>query len=208
MHTKIILTANKMFKPDVRQALVEACKVIADEYDFVVSVEENPPKRLVSIRQEQQPSNPRKNVDQLGTLYVRPNRYFEGDDGAKEPDGTELFKLPVYAYVHGAVRLSITPFNDPWDSGQCGWIYVTKESAEEMGAAPEGFAEALKAEIEEYDHYLNDNVWYVEITDEDDDIVDSCGGFIGDDIDECGIIGAFDARYNEALREAWENRYG
>ena len=36
--------------------------------------------------------------------------------------------LPVYMYDHGNIALSNTPFSCPWDSGQVGFIYATKEN--------------------------------------------------------------------------------
>lgn len=35
--------------------------------------------------------------------------------------------LPIYAYEHGGITLSTGSFSCPWDSGQVGWIYATKE---------------------------------------------------------------------------------
>lgn len=30
---------------------------------------------------------------------------------------------------HSGLAMQTTSFNDPWDSGQVGWIYVSKEDA-------------------------------------------------------------------------------
>lgn len=35
--------------------------------------------------------------------------------------------LPLYLYDHGDITISTSPFSCPWDSGQVGWIYCSKE---------------------------------------------------------------------------------
>lgn len=35
--------------------------------------------------------------------------------------------LPLYLYDHSGITMSTTEFSCPWDSGQVGWIYTTKE---------------------------------------------------------------------------------
>lgn len=40
-------------------------------------------------------------------------------------------KYPVYAYIHGGVTVSLSPFGDRWDSGQLGCIWASdKDFAE------------------------------------------------------------------------------
>lgn len=41
------------------------------------------------------------------------------------------FITPVYAYVHGGMTISTTPFSCPWDSGKLGWIVMTKQALRE-----------------------------------------------------------------------------
>jgi len=36
--------------------------------------------------------------------------------------------LPLYLFAHSGVRVSTEPFNDPWDSGQCGFAVLEKDS--------------------------------------------------------------------------------
>lgn len=46
-------------------------------------------------------------------------------------DNPDWEKYPVYAYIHGGVTVSLSPFGDRWDSGQLGCIWASdKDFAE------------------------------------------------------------------------------
>jgi hypothetical protein len=68
--------------------------------------------------------------------------------------------LPVYLYDHSGVTISTRPFSCPWDSGQVGFIYVTRETCEETGENFDAAEKILKAEIETLDQYLTGDVWH------------------------------------------------
>lgn len=138
----------------------------------------------ISIYQDTDPESPRESYN-LGTItYKRGARIMLGD---KAVDADELqtlladetlFVLPVYAYVHGSVSLSLGPFGCPWDSGQSGVIYCDKaKAAKAFPGTPESeLAEKVKLcfehEIKTYDAYLNGSVEdYVTDTD------DACWGY-------------------------------
>ena len=104
--------------------------------------------------------------------------------------------LPLYIYDHSGVSMSCGirtyPCNDRWDSSQCGWIITVTSDKEQA-------LKQMIAEVNEYDNYLQGYVyWYTlyregngtkiydEVTDGWTEI-DSCGGFIGDDIIENGM---------------------
>ena len=40
---------------------------------------------------------------------------------------SKVIILPLYLYDHGGITMNTGGFNYPWDSGQVGWIYCTKE---------------------------------------------------------------------------------
>jgi hypothetical protein len=70
--------------------------------------------------------------------------------------------LPVYMYEHRAVAVSTKPFSCRWDSGQIGFIFVSKEKLrKEYGVkriTASLVAKAvriLEAEVQEYNQYLN-----------------------------------------------------
>ena len=45
----------------------------------------------------------------------------------------ELAMLPLYLYDHSGITMSTGAFSCPWDSGQVGWIYVSKAKVFEEG---------------------------------------------------------------------------
>lgn len=103
--------------------------------------------------------------------------------------------LPLYLYDHSGITISTEPFSCPWDSGQVGFIYVTKEKVYEEYSVKrisrktvELIERCLKSEVKTYDHFLTGNVYGFEIVDEDDDILDSCYGFFGTDFEKNGLI--------------------
>jgi len=99
--------------------------------------------------------------------------------------------LPLFLYDHSGITMSTGRFSCPWDSGQVGWIYVTKEKArEEYGkkriskAMKKKIVTYLVGEVKTYDQYLTGDVWYYNIEDPDGKDVDSCGGMYGSDYTE------------------------
>ena len=73
--------------------------------------------------------------------------------------------------------MKTSPFSCGWDSGQVGYIYMTKERAKEEGLKDP--FKTLEHEVKEYDHYIVGNCYGYTIEDEDGDFLDSCGGFLG-----------------------------
>lgn len=117
--------------------------------------------------------------------------------------------LPLYLYDHSGITISHGRFSCSWDSGQVGWHYVTKATADENwpGWTEDRLRRYLEAELETYDQYLRGNVWGYVIEDEDGDDVDSCWGFYGDGLEETGILGHVEDQHVEGIKEAWERRF-
>jgi len=88
--------------------------------------------------------------------------------------------LPLYLYDHSEITMNTIGFSCPWDSGQVGFIYMTKHNRIENKLSIEQAKECLKAEVETYDKYLRGEVYFFQIVDENNLIVDSCGGFYGE----------------------------
>lgn len=93
--------------------------------------------------------------------------------------------LPLYLYDHSGITMNTTGFSCPWDSGQVGWIYASKEDAlREFGgksftAATRKKAEdCMRGEVECYDSYLRGEAYGFELY-KDGELEDSCWGFIG-----------------------------
>ena len=115
------------------------------------------------------------------------NRYLGGlYDKTADRAGEWLFTKPLYAYVHGGVKLSTSPFVDPFDSGQVGWVGIAKENALVEGLTAEDhekMEQHVKAFIDDWNTYLAGDVWNVLIESTEDgvhfDFVDSVGGCMG-----------------------------
>lgn len=92
--------------------------------------------------------------------------------------------LNLYLYDHSGITMRTTPFSCRFDSGQVGYIYVTKkEIRKEYDSAAKNICEKIKSylqdEVKEYDHYLRGDCYYVTVS-YNGDTLDSCCGFIGD----------------------------
>jgi hypothetical protein len=127
--------------------------------------------------------NPRE-YDNLGSMVCYHRRYNLGDKdeylpGHYKPNSgnfwgwTDLGKyfhevhdlavcLPIYMYDHSGISVSTKPFSCPWDSGRIGFIFVSKAKLrKEYGVKRitksllEKAEAILKAEVEEYNQYLN-----------------------------------------------------
>jgi hypothetical protein len=90
------------------------------------------------------------------------------------------FILPIYMYDHGGITISTNPFNDPWDSGQIGYI-VTNEDHEGKTL------EILRNEVEIFSQYLEGHCYGFRIT-KDGEEIESCFGFYGDDDKKSGLF--------------------
>lgn len=97
--------------------------------------------------------------------------------------------LPLYLYDHSGITMSTGPFSCPWDSGQVGFIYVSRENAaKEWADTTEKQARNyLCGEVEVYDQYLRGEVYGFVIEDLCGEEFDSCWGFFGDDWRTNGI---------------------
>ena len=95
----------------------------------------------------------------------------------------------MYLYDHSGITISTSSFNDRWDSGRIGFIFVSKYKIKKEGIDETKVEEYLKGEVSTYDQYLTGDVWgyqVYEITtcslgDEHKNEVESCYGFYGHD---------------------------
>ena len=150
----------------------------------------------LEIFYDETPMSPRTNFDNLGTIITKQNnRYTIGDIQVNDID--EYLKeydigliLPVFMLDHSVLLLSTRDFNDKWDSGQCGFIFVTKEKLKEEYSVKkigkktlEKAKSVLESEIKTYSSYVNGEVFGYKITEQKDNEtkdIDSCWGFYGD----------------------------
>lgn len=132
---------------------------------------------------------------------------------ASESDKIYIKELNLYD--HSGITISTSnsyPYNDRWDAGCVGFIYVTKEKLfeEHIGTVEETWKEqadrCIEGEVDIYDQYIRDDVYRFILTkkvlkqdkcphcgevireyevDEEDD---SCWGFYGDCLEDNGIL--------------------
>ena len=166
-------------------------------------------KYTLEIMQDSDPLSPRE-WDNLGTFIMQHGRYSFGDiDFETDPYSNKSFYddfkyhlkevedctikdviyLPVYMYDHSGITIKAgESFSCSWDSGQIGYIYITKKQVyKEYGwkritkEREKQIEEYLVNEIKVLDDYLNGNVFGFNLTnDETDEDVESCWGFYGD----------------------------
>ena len=93
--------------------------------------------------------------------------------------------LPLYLYDHSGLTMNTTGFSCPWDSGQVGWVYASKEDAlREFGGKVltadkrEKAENLMRGEVESYDLYLRGECYGFELY-KDGELEDSCWGFLG-----------------------------
>jgi len=136
----------------------------------------------VSIHQDEDASAPENGNNDLFLVTTR-NRHFvvqrKGFELDSIRDGEhkkDYHALPLFAYIHSGVALSLWrggQFSDPWDSGQIGYVLVKKR---------QGFRNIRKAAeslMSEWNQYLSGDVWGYIVEDADGNNVDSCWGFYG-----------------------------
>ena len=167
----------------------------------------------LKLVQDSSPESPRT-WDNLGTMVCFHNRYDLGDNHNYNSDDYNSWEemkkaiikeentaviLPLYLYDHSGISISTGAFSCRWDSGQIGFIFVSKEKAlEEFGGKivtaklKEKLERILDGEVETYDQYVRGDVYGFQIVDEDDDVVNSCYGFYGDNHKESGMLDYID----------------
>lgn len=87
--------------------------------------------------------------------------------------------LPLYLYDHSGITISTTPFSCRWDSGQVGYIFVTKEQCVKYKIEdPQSF---LTDQVKIYDYYLTGETYYWLVMDKNNIQFESCGSYYGNE---------------------------
>jgi hypothetical protein len=157
----------------------------------------------VNILPDAGPMNPRTECDNLCVMVCFHGRYTLGDKdhGYKESNfngwdalEAEIWKkedpavvLPLYMYDHSGLTIATHPFACPWDSGQIGFIFARKADIRKAydvkritKKVREQVEKLMLAEVEEYDSYVRGECYYWQIEDENENILESGGGCLGD----------------------------
>lgn len=164
----------------------------------------------------------RRNHGKEGYFFCDPSDFLEWYKENKK-DVTVI--LPLFLYDHSGISMSVGrnyPYNDPWDSGQVGFIFAPREavlkeySVKRVSAAIRAKVEKiLLQEVETYDQYLRGDVYGYQLfridnpdefdPDNDDPVdygeeIDSCWGYYGDDWK--GEVDSLIAYYEEQDKKA------
>jgi len=126
----------------------------------------------------------------LGDKHELRSDQFSGWDAMREHLEKELSAaviLPLHLYDHSGITMSTSPFSCPWDSGQVGFIYVTREKILKeyskkvlTKALREKATLLLDAEVKVYDAYISGDAHGYVVKDESGEVIDSCWGYLGD----------------------------
>lgn len=144
----------------------------------------------IKIYQDPCPENPREAWDNFGTMICFHSRYCLGDKHTWEKDafleyikGKNIIALPIFLYDHSGITMNTKGFSCHWDSGQVGYIFVTKEEIRKSfncqvitAKIRQQAIDCLEADVSVYDQYLAGNVYGYSI----EETGDACWGFYGD----------------------------
>lgn len=156
----------------------------------------------IEISQDTDCINPRVDYDNLSTFAFF-HRNYSNESNIRTNDFSSLAQIrkhiekelnaiciPVFLYSHSGDCIKAcesNPFHCPWDSGQLGFAYVTKEKVYKeyqwkviTKKRKKQILEVLKGEVETFNQYINGEVYGYTITKEDEE-VDSCWGYFGYD---------------------------
>lgn len=114
-------------------------------------------------------TDPQEYEDGTNYLVSTMRRYLSANKdkaGHDTPEGCHRFTL--YAYVHGSISLSLSPFSCPWDSGVAGYVVAPDKDR----------AQAL---VNIYNHALTGTNYRFEVVDETGEVVDTCTGYWSED---------------------------
>jgi len=144
--------------------------------------------------------------DNLCEMICFHNNYALGDKHDLDPSDYNSWKemrdaislpsdivVPLYLYDHGGITIATKPFGCRWDSGQVGYaiVPVNKIVLEYGSDSEENRATALRvleSEVKTYDNYIRGNCYSYTLTDDNDEILDSCSGFYGHDHEASGLL--------------------
>jgi len=173
----------------------------------------------VEIFPEDYPEDPRS-WDNAGTMVCWHRRYDLGDIQPKD-DPQDYFRdeiepvaaavLPLYLYDHSGITISTGAFSCPWDSGQVGWIFITKEKAKtDFGIkrltkkAIKRLENYLRAEVKTYDDYLTGAVYGYAVKNPNGEEIDGCWGYFGYDHKESGLLDAANSMIDYDLTQRYK----
>lgn len=155
-----------------------------------------------------------------GMLYGVSSGYseldnWENDLWAADNDGKDTSKIvkrgerliakyafvqKLFMYEHSNIAISTGSFSDPWDSGQVGFIILTKKAfADNFSSTFKGrftskqvkrAYEVIDGEVEEFGDYVSGDVFGFIVKDKDGNDEESVWGYYGSDFRKNGLFDA------------------
>lgn len=167
----------------------------------------------INIQHDHDPQHPRTDFDNLGTMVCFHRDYALGDAkhgyNSNDYDSFDELEaviqknediaiiLPLYLYDHSGLTIRTTPFSCGWDSGQIGFIFISKEKIRKEFSAKRiskklsaKIATYLTGEVETYDNFLTGSVYGYEVKDAEGEEIEhgACWGFFGYDHETSGLM--------------------
>lgn len=199
-----VVTTLGLYKPE---AISRLRKIgLLDTRDYTLKIVKDPG-----------PSNPRTTSQNLTTLKCWHSKYRLGDNNSEgdvvPPPAEAILTFNVYMLDHGQLTLSLRPFNNVWDSGLVGYMYLTEKDLRQIGGKEwnsvitgKKARASAATELEEYGNYLQGDVWGYELY-ENNELEDSCWGFVATSEGEFAGMKEYlplEAQY--LLQDAWDER--
>ena len=131
---------------------------------------------------------------------------------AKQVHGARVC-LPLHFYEHSGITMSAGtfgqrpgyPFDCPWDAGIVGIVFDTAETRKECGweeRSDDEIEADLRNEISYYARYLEGDVRFWRVEDDETGFLEDCGGILGDDPDiEAEVFSALETAIERRLAE-------
>jgi hypothetical protein len=178
----------------------DGMSITLEEYKMESTITEEYKGYKIDIIPDEFPESPIE-CDNLGTMVCFHGRYTLGntDHGYDHRDYNSMSELkadiirkedpavilPLYLYDHSGLRISTSSFSCRFDSGQIGFIFISKKKARYeynwtniTKSRGELLTKYLINEISTYDKFLIGDVYGYKIS-KDDEEIDSCWGFYG-----------------------------
>ena len=126
----------------------------------------------VTVYTDPEPRNPREWESNATVILAGHRRYNLGDEQFTRVEELEQRRTeiqeqgghaqPIYMYDHSGITVSTSPFSDPWDSGQIGWVGIEKKKLDELKITIEDtdrIKSIVDAEMKTWDEFLTGNVY-------------------------------------------------
>lgn len=164
--------------------------------------------------------------DNLGKMYYWHRDYILGDKkvdldyyhnfqefiGELSEEWGEIIWLPLYLYDHSEITMSTSSKrfemvdSQGWDWGCCGIIFASHEDIKKAFMVDEiteeildKATECLIGEVKTFDQFITGDVYTIAVFDENDNWLDSVGGFYGFDYAEEEVKAMADFHWNNFL---------